>query len=85
MAFLREHGAESFLLNLHHGPETVRQKVTAWAADRFPVEFTHEPEILGTGGGSETRGRTCAGGRSWPPIPTRLHGSRSGMRSSAIV
>jgi NDP-sugar pyrophosphorylase family protein len=51
MAFLREHGAESFLLNLHHGQETVRKKVTAWAADRFPVEFTHEPEILGTGGG----------------------------------
>ena len=51
MAFLREHGAVSFLLNLHHGPETIREKVTAWAADRFPVEFTHEPEILGTGGG----------------------------------
>jgi len=51
MAFLHGHGAESFLLNLHHGPETVREKVTAWAADRFPVEFTHEPEILGTGGG----------------------------------
>ena len=51
MAFLREHGAESFLLNLHHGQETVREKVTAWAADRFPVEFTHEPEVLGTGGG----------------------------------
>jgi mannose-1-phosphate guanylyltransferase len=51
MAFLRECGAESFLLNLHHGPETVREKVTAWAAGRFPVEFTHEPEILGTGGG----------------------------------
>jgi mannose-1-phosphate guanylyltransferase len=51
MAFLREHGAESFLLNLHHGQETVRKKVTAWAADRFPVEFTHEPEVLGTGGG----------------------------------
>jgi len=51
MAFLREHGAESFLLNLHHGQETVRKKVTAWAADRFPVEFTLEPEILGTGGG----------------------------------
>ena len=51
MAFLRGHGAESFLLNLHHGPETVREKVTAWAAGRFPVEFTHEPEILGTGGG----------------------------------
>jgi NDP-sugar pyrophosphorylase family protein len=51
MAFLHGHGAESFLLNLHHGPEAVREKVTAWAADRFPVEFTHEPEILGTGGG----------------------------------
>jgi len=51
MAFLREHGAASFLLNLHHGPETVREKVTAWAADRFPLEFTHEKEILGTGGG----------------------------------
>jgi mannose-1-phosphate guanylyltransferase len=48
MAFLRGHGAESFLLNLHHGPETVREKVTA---GRFPLEFTHEPEILGTGGG----------------------------------
>jgi NDP-sugar pyrophosphorylase family protein len=51
MAFLREHGAASFLLNLHHGPETVRETVTAWAAGRFPVEFMHEPEILGTGGG----------------------------------
>ncbi len=51
MEFLHAHGAESFLLNLHHGPDTVREKVTAWAAGRFPVEFTHEPDILGTGGG----------------------------------
>ena len=51
MAFLGDHGAKSFLLNLHHGPETVRGQVTAWAARRFPVEFIYEPEILGTGGG----------------------------------
>ena len=51
MEFLREHGVASFLLNLHYGPETVRKNVTAWASDRFPVVFTHEPEILGTGGG----------------------------------
>ncbi|MHB1013512.1 MAG: nucleotidyltransferase family protein [Desulfobacteria bacterium] len=51
MAFLRGHGVSSFLLNLHHGPETVREKVTAWASDRFPVAFIHEPEILWTGGG----------------------------------
>jgi NDP-sugar pyrophosphorylase family protein len=51
MAFLHGHGAETFLLNLHHGAEMVRREVTAWTAGRFPVEFTHEPEILGTGGG----------------------------------
>jgi mannose-1-phosphate guanylyltransferase len=51
MEFLRGHGAEAFLLNLHHGPETVRKRVDAWVAGRFPVEFALETEILGTGGG----------------------------------
>lgn len=51
MEFLRGHGAESFVLNLHHGAETVRERVAAWVAGRFPAEFTFEPEILGTGGG----------------------------------
>jgi mannose-1-phosphate guanylyltransferase len=49
--FLRGHGAREFLLNLHHEPGTVRERVEAWAAGRFPVAFTFEPEILGTGGG----------------------------------
>lgn len=49
--FLRSHGATEFLLNLHHGPEAVRERVDAWAAGRFPVEYAFEPEILGTGGG----------------------------------
>ncbi len=62
MAFLRGHGAESFLLNLHHGPEAVREKVAAWAAGRFPVEFTHETVILGTGGGIENAGKYLRGG-----------------------
>lgn len=62
MTFLHEHGAESFLLNLHHGPETVREKVTAWAKSRFPVEFTHEREILGTGGGIRNAGKYLRGG-----------------------
>ncbi|GAB4239732.1 MAG: NDP-sugar synthase [Deltaproteobacteria bacterium] len=62
MSFLREHGAESFLLNLHHGPETVRGKVTSWAAGRCPVEFTFEPEILGTGGGIGNAGEHLRGG-----------------------
>ena len=51
MEFLLGHGATSFLLNLHHGPEVVRERVLSWAAGRFPLEFTFEPEILGTGGG----------------------------------
>ena len=62
MEFLHGHGAESFLLNLHHGPETVREKVTAWAADRFPVEFLFEPEILGTGGGIGNAAEYLCGG-----------------------
>jgi NDP-sugar pyrophosphorylase family protein len=49
--FLRSHGAREFLLNLHHEPGTVRERVEGWAAGRFPVTFTFEPEILGTGGG----------------------------------
>jgi mannose-1-phosphate guanylyltransferase len=51
MEFLREHGATAFLLNLHHGPDTVRERVLSWAGGRFPVTFTFEPQILGTGGG----------------------------------
>jgi mannose-1-phosphate guanylyltransferase len=51
----------SFLLNLHHGPETVRERVTAWAADRFPVEFLFEPDILGTGGGIGNAGEYLRG------------------------
>jgi len=62
MSFLRENGAASFLLNLHHDPETVRKKVTDWAAGRFPVEFRHEPEILGTGGGIGNAGDYLRGG-----------------------
>ena len=51
MEFLREHGATEFLLNLHHGPEAVRERVLSWAGGRFPTEFLFEPQILGTGGG----------------------------------
>jgi len=51
MEFLRAHGATEFLLNLHHGPEAVRERVDGWAGGRFPVRYLFEPEILGTGGG----------------------------------
>ena len=49
--FLRLHGATEFLLNLHHGPDIVRERVDTWVNGRFPVKYTFEPAILGTGGG----------------------------------
>jgi NDP-sugar pyrophosphorylase family protein len=51
IGFLRDHGADSLLVNLHHRPEIVRERIDAWVAGRFPVRYTLEPEILGTGGG----------------------------------
>jgi len=62
MEFLRGHGATAFLLNLHHGPETVRERVLSWAGERFPVEFTYEPQILGTGGGIRNAREFLRGG-----------------------
>ena len=60
--FLRAHGASEFLLNLHHGPDAVRERVDAWAAGRFPVEYVLEPEILGTGGGIRNAREFLRGG-----------------------
>jgi NDP-sugar pyrophosphorylase family protein len=62
MDFLRSFGATRFLLNLHHRPEIVRKRVDAWAAGRFPVEYSCEPEILGTGGGIANAAEFLRGG-----------------------
>jgi mannose-1-phosphate guanylyltransferase len=51
MAFLGDHGAKSFHLNVHHRPDIVRERLDAWVAGRFPVTYSVEPSILGTGGG----------------------------------
>jgi mannose-1-phosphate guanylyltransferase len=61
MAFLHGHGAKSFLLNLHHRPEIVRERIDAWVAGRFPVTYAFEPEILGTGGGIGNAGEFLRG------------------------
>ncbi len=62
MEFLHAHGATEFLLNLHHGPEAVRKRVDDWAGGRFPVSYSFEPEILGTGGGIEKAREFLGGG-----------------------
>ncbi|HEY3489762.1 MAG TPA: NDP-sugar synthase [Candidatus Deferrimicrobiaceae bacterium] len=51
MAFLARSGVKSFVLNLHQHPRLIQQAVLGWAGKRTPVQFTIEPDILGTGGG----------------------------------
>jgi NDP-sugar pyrophosphorylase family protein len=51
MEFLARAGVTAFILNIHHRPGIVRQRVSMWAGGRISVEYAVEPVILGTGGG----------------------------------
>jgi NDP-sugar pyrophosphorylase family protein len=44
-------GVESFIINTHHRPETLRDFFSGERYRGYPVRLVHEPEILGTGGG----------------------------------
>ncbi|MEA2063714.1 MAG: NDP-sugar synthase [Gemmatimonadota bacterium] len=58
LAFLHSAGVDEFVVNLHHGPDTVR----ACLKDRVPgVEFSFEEQILGTGGGLSLAGDHFSG------------------------
>ncbi len=58
---LAEQGIESAVLNLHAHPESVREAAGGAA---IPVEFSSEPELLGSGGGIRAaRTRLEPGGR----------------------
>ncbi|MDA8122650.1 MAG: NDP-sugar synthase [Deltaproteobacteria bacterium] len=56
MEFLSRAGVKSFVLNLHRQPKMIQQRVTGWAGKKIRVEYTVEPEILGTGGGIRNAG-----------------------------
>ena len=56
MEFLFRAGVKSFVLNLHRQPKMIQQRVTGWAGRKIRVEYTVEPEILGTGGGIRNAG-----------------------------
>ncbi|MBI5419896.1 MAG: NDP-sugar synthase [Deltaproteobacteria bacterium] len=51
MEFLAKAGVKAFVLNLHRQPKLIQQRVTGWAGKKIRVDYTVEPEILGTGGG----------------------------------
>ncbi len=44
-------GIDEIIVNLHHLPETIENYLTRVYGDRCKFHFSHEPEILGTGGG----------------------------------
>jgi NDP-sugar pyrophosphorylase family protein len=51
MEFLSRSGVKTFVMNLHRQPKMIQQRVAGWAGKKIRVEYTVEPEILGTGGG----------------------------------
>jgi len=44
-------GIDEIIVNLHHLPESIERYLTLVYGDRCKFHFSHEPEILGTGGG----------------------------------
>jgi NDP-sugar pyrophosphorylase family protein len=62
MEFLFRAGVKEFVLNLHRQPKLIQQRVSGWAGRRIGVNYTVEPEILGTGGGIRNAGNFLSGG-----------------------
>lgn len=48
--YLARFGIKQLIINLHHRPESVQAAVLANIPPHLHVEFSYEPEVLGTGG-----------------------------------
>lgn len=62
MEFLSRSGVRSFVMNLHARPKLIQQRVAGWAAGKIRMDFTVEPQILGTGGGILNAEKYLGGG-----------------------
>lgn len=62
MEFLYRAGVREFVLNLHRQPKLIQQRIGGWAGKRIGLQYTVEPEILGTGGGIRNAGKLLSGG-----------------------
>ena len=51
LELLARHGIRDVLVNTHHRPETVERAVGTGRRFGLRVRYSHEPEILGSGGG----------------------------------
>jgi NDP-sugar pyrophosphorylase family protein len=60
--YVRDHGIREVIVNLHHEPESIRGALGDGSAFGVRVEYSHEPEILGTGGALDKVKGSLAGG-----------------------
>jgi len=51
LAWLARHGVDEVILNLHHLPDCLREAAEAHCPPGLRLHFSHEPTLLGTGGG----------------------------------
>lgn len=51
LLLLRRHGVEHVMINLHYLGEQIRQALGDGSQWRMHLSYSHEPELLGTGGG----------------------------------
>jgi len=51
LALLARHGVREVAINLHHLPDQVRAVAERHRPEGMALHFSHEPELLGTGGG----------------------------------
>jgi NDP-sugar pyrophosphorylase family protein len=51
LALLARHGVREVILNTHHLPAHLCAAAERWRPESVALRFSHEPELLGTGGG----------------------------------
>ncbi len=51
LALLRRHGVEEVAINVHHLPRALEEAAGRWCPPGLRIRFSHEHELLGTGGG----------------------------------
>ena len=50
LALLASAGVTEIVINLHHLPEALRRAASEWCPEGVELRFSHEPELLQTGG-----------------------------------
>lgn len=51
LALLAHHGVREVVVNLHHRPDDLREAARRWCPPNLELHFSHEPQLLDTGGG----------------------------------